>query len=264
VEGKRSGRLRSLLIGTVVAVALTGGAEASGDGVASAAIAHAAPVAAVDQPDCRSRADCGLPVKGGLDITFTGWSCTTAFMTEHLETRDRYVLTAGHCVTSSGLYARWSHNGRPIGRAAFEAFHDGSNADVGAISVHGSAVANQVYGSSNADIRLVNGSLPDASQTVGSEVCRSGGTSGWRCGTIVATGVDVMIEGKLIRRTWWTDFPSAKGDSGAPVLDSQGRAMGIVIATTATRTVYSTIDGISAELDVRLCVDSECARVSER
>src|SRR6476646_8870472 len=29
---------------------------------------------------CHSRADCGPVLRGGLQITFTGWSCTTGFV----------------------------------------------------------------------------------------------------------------------------------------------------------------------------------------
>ena len=57
-------------------------------------------------------------------------------------------------------------------------------------------------------------------------VCRSGGTSGWRCGSIIAADVDATVGGMVIHHTWWTDFPSAAGDSGSPVLDHDGRAAG--------------------------------------
>jgi hypothetical protein len=260
MERRGSRGAAGLLVGIAVAVVivLTGRAEASVAGIGAGPAAHAAANGEIKPTDCRSRRGCGSPLKGGLDIAFTGWSCTTGFLARDIETADLYVLTAGHCIAGSGLSARWSHDDSPIGRATFEAFHQGSNADVGAIAVTASGARNLVYGSSNSDIRQVTGSVPDASQTVGSKVCRSGGTSGWRCGSIVAADVDVSIEGRLIRNTWWTDFPSASGDSGASLLDTQGRAMGIVIATTATRSVYSTVDGIATELDAQICTDPEC------
>jgi hypothetical protein len=251
MEARRSGSGTSLLIGIAVAVGivLTGWAEAP---------AGAGPVGSVLPMTCRSRSDCGSPVKGGIRITFTGWSCTTGFLARDAASRELYVLTAGHCLVGSGLSALWDHHNSPIGRAALEAFHHGSNADVGAIAVSAASATNQVYGSTNADIRHVTGWLPIAAQVLGTEVCRSGGASGWRCGSIVAADVDVTIEGALIHHAGWTDFPSAEGDSGAPLLDGQGRAIGIVIATTSTGSVYSTIEGIATELHVRLCVDPGC------
>ena len=157
-----------------------------------------------------------------------------------------------------GLTALWSHHGAAVERATAEAFHAGSNADVGEIEIAGSGAANEVYGSSGTDIRSVTGWAPNASQTLGSEVCRSGGTSGWRCGTIVNADVDATIGGRPIHHTWWTDFPSEAGDSGSPVLDGDGRAAGIVIATTETQTLYSTVDGIATELSVLPCITPSC------
>jgi hypothetical protein len=213
----------------------------------------------VGQPSsCHSRSDCGPRVMGGLRITFTGWSCTTGFVARDTQTRKLVVLTAGHCLAGSGLSALWSHHGVPIGRAFLEAFHPGTGADVGAIELADARAGNEVYGASNTDIRRVTGSASNASQAVGSKVCRSGATSAWRCGSIVAADVDSTIGGRLIHHTWWTDFPSAAGDSGSPVLDQDGRVAGIMIATTPTRSVYSTIDWIATELHVRPCVKPSC------
>jgi hypothetical protein len=212
----------------------------------------------VDPSTCRSRSDCSPRVIGGLQITFTGWSCTTGFVARDTKTRQLYILTAGHCLAGSGVSALWSHHGAAIGRAAAEAFRPGSGADVGEIEVVGPGTSDEIYGPSNADIVRLTGWAPNASQTVGSQVCRSGVTSGWRCGSIVAADVDTTLMGTLIRHTWWTDFPSASGDSGAPVVDRDGRAAGILIATTPTQSVYSTVDWIATELHVRPCVESAC------
>jgi hypothetical protein len=207
---------------------------------------------------CRDRGDCSRPLKGGLRITFTGWSCTTGFVARATGTRKLYMVTAGHCTAGSGLFAQWSHHGIPIGRAALDTFEDGSSADAGAIEIEEVGAGNLVYASSNADIGTVAASLADSGQTIGSEVCRSGGTSGWTCGRIVATDVATKIAGKDIGHTWWTDFPSAAGDSGGPVLDRAGHLLGIVIATTATQSVYSTVDRITAALDVQPCLTPTC------
>jgi len=211
------------------------------------------------QAACPNRGDCGSPLKAGLRITFTGWACTIGFFARDPETRKLFAVTAGHCTSGSGLYAQWSHHGTVIGRAALDAFEDGSTADAGAIELEESAFANVVYASAGSDLRPVEATLPDTSQTIGSEVCRSGGTSGWACGKIVAVDVDTTVAGKHIRHTWWTDFPSASGDSGGTIVDPAGHLLGIVIATTPTQSVYSTVDSVAGELDLAPCVEEACA-----
>jgi hypothetical protein len=252
----RTGLLILIAIG--VGGVLAGRAQAYEDSRGGSLVAHSAPAEVADAPACRSRSDCGPRVMGGLQITSTGWSCTSGFMARATETGALYILTAGHCLAGSGLSALWSHHGAALGRATVEAFRSGSNADVGAFEVTGSGRSNEIYGPNNDDIRSVSGVASNSSQTVGSEVCRSAVTSGWRCGSIVAADVDTTIQGKLIHHTWWTDFPSAGGDSGSPVLDHDGRAAGIVIATTPTQTVYSTVDWISTELHIRPCINWRC------
>jgi len=195
---------------------------------------------------------------GGLRITFTGWSCTTGFLAKDTETGKLLVLTAGHCLAGSGLSAPWAHHGLAIGRAFVEAFHPGSNADVGAIELADARASNEVFGSSNTDIRRVTDWASNSSQTVGSKVCRSGATSAWRCGSIVAADVDATIGGSLIHHTWWTDFPSAAGDSGSPVLHQEGRAACMMIATTPTQSLSSTSDWMATELRARPCVRPGC------
>jgi Trypsin len=250
MDARRRGPRTGVLVGISFAAAyvLTGAAPHGHTG--SGTVVH--------PPTCRSRSDCGPRVMGGLQITFTGWSCTTGFVASDTQARHLFVLTAGHCLAGSGVSALWSHHGAAIGRATAEVFHRGSGADVGEIEIAGPGSSDEIYGPTNADIRTLTGWAPNASQTIGSEVCRSGVTSGWRCGSIVAADVDTTLMGTLIRHTWWTDFPSASGDSGAPVVDRDGRAAGILIATTPTQSVYSTVDWIATELHVRPCVESTC------
>jgi hypothetical protein len=245
-------RRSPLNTGLRIALALAAGFVVGG------ATPPTAPGAVRQPPTCHSRSDCGTGDMGGLQITFTGWFCTTGFVARDNETDKLVVLTAGHCLVGSGLSALWSHHGAAIGRASAEAFRPGSNADVGAIDLTDARANNEVFGSNKSDIRSVTGLAPNSSQTVGSKVCRSGGMSGWRCGRIVSADVDATIDGRLIHHTWWIDFSSAAGDSGSPVLDQDGRAAGIMIATTPTRSVYSTVDWIATELHARPCVKPGC------
>jgi hypothetical protein len=79
-------------------------------GVVGAAAPRSTSGATIEPLTCRSRSDCGPLVMGGLQITFTGWSCTTGFVAGDTETHKVVVLTAGHCVAGSGLLA-------PVGSA---------------------------------------------------------------------------------------------------------------------------------------------------
>jgi hypothetical protein len=248
----------SLLALTLMLV-LAGPVESVGRPMRVGGETAAVPRDAAGLATCRSRSDCGRRLMAGLQITFTGWSCTTGFLARDSETKELELLTAGHCVAGSGLSALWSHHGTTIGRATTEAFHTGSNADVGTVQVTESDASNAIYGTSNADTRSVTQLAANGSQTLGSKVCRSGGHSGWGCGSIVATDVDMTIDGRLIRHTWWADFPSAGGDSGSPVLDGAGRAAGILIATTPTQSGYSTLDWIATEIHARPCLDTACS-----
>jgi streptogrisin C len=249
-----AGQLRRCA-GLVLAIGLVIGGGLAGRGEARAATA----TTPVHVSNCRSRSDCGAPIKGGLQITFTGWACTTGFLARDLHTGKLYAITAGHCLARSGLLALWSHHGRGIGHATLQAFREGSGADAGAIEVDQVAVTNEVYASSNEDIRHVEAWAADRDHLIGSAVCRSGATSGWTCGHIVAADVSTKIDGLPIRHSWWTDFPSATGDSGGPLFGVDGRLLGIAIATTSTQTVYSTIEAIAAELNVSPCVTPSCA-----
>jgi hypothetical protein len=245
---------RYLFVGSLLlAVALTPDGPATAD-ASSDASSVARPIAAA----CRSRSDCGTTLLGGLQLESTGWACTSGFVARSTTTEQRYLVTAGHCLADSGLYALWTHHGRTVGRAATTAFRAGSSADAGAVELPLGSGGNGVFGSGPADVRAITAVAPDATQTVGGRVCRSAAASGWRCGSITRADVASSIRGLSIQHTWWIDFPSSTGDSGSPVLDADGRIAGIVIATTSAESVYSTVDAIGQQLGVRPCLDEAC------
>src|SRR6476620_8314376 len=112
--------------------------------VIGAAAPRGSSVATIQPPTCHSRSDCGPLVMGGLQITFTGWLCTTGFVARNTKTHQLALLTAGHCLAGSGLSALWSHHGVAIGRASVEAFHPDSDADAGAIQLTDARPTNAV------------------------------------------------------------------------------------------------------------------------
>ena len=207
---------------------------------------------------CQSRSDCGAPLKAGLRITFTGWACTSGFLARDRANAKFYLVTAGHCLVSSGLPARWSHGAVEVGRGVKAFFGDAHATDAGTIDVSDVGPRNLVFASGPFDLRAIEAVRAERSQVIGTGVCRSGGAGGWRCGTISRADVDVTIRGHVVRHTWWTDFPSAEGDSGAPVFDKDGALAGIIVATTASESVYLSAAAVSAALGVVPCLDPEC------
>lgn len=145
-----------------------------------------------------------------------------------------------------------------FGRGTKLALADASGSDAGAISILEDGPKNLMFGTEPSEIRTLSALRPSQSQRVGTRVCRSGGSSGWTCGTVTRADENVTMRGALIRHTWWTDFPSAEGDSGSPVIDEEGALMGIVIATTKSESLYLTVDAVSAVLGVRPCLDGAC------
>src|SRR6185436_15944257 len=61
-----------------------------------------------DTGACHPRAACASPIMGGIHITSAGWSCTAGFRARGVSDGKRYLITAGHCLTGSGLFALWS------------------------------------------------------------------------------------------------------------------------------------------------------------
>ena len=207
---------------------------------------------------CQSRAHCGSPLKAGLQLAFTGWACTSGFLARDASA-DLYVVTAGHCLESAGLDATWSHGGAEIGRGARAALWDGTSADAGAIRAAEAGPRNQLFASGRTDIRQFVGVRGHTEQPVDTRVCRSGAGSGWSCGRITRTDVDTVMGGRTFHHTWWTNFPSTAGDSGAPVIQDDGYLLGIVIATTPTQTIYLPVDLVADVLDLQPCVDALCS-----
>jgi hypothetical protein len=207
---------------------------------------------------CRSRVDCGRPIKAGVRLTFTGWACTSGFVGRDETSGRAYVVTAGHCLVNAGISALWSHGDVEIGHGVRAVFGGETHSDGGMIELSDGGPTNLLFASGPFDVRRITGTRPNQSQTIGARVCRSGAASGWACGSITRTDTDVRIGAVLVRHAWWTDFPSARGDSGGPVIDDAGRILGIVIATNRAESVYVTVDTVAAVLGVRPCLDPTC------
>ena len=89
----------------------------------------------------------------------------------------------------------------------------------------GNTLSPIVYGWGKGDV-TVRGSTAGG---VGTAVCRSGRTSGWRCGTVEATGVTVSYSsGETILNLTRTTACSEGGDSGGSFITGPGQAQGVL------------------------------------
>ncbi|QRK12524.1 ricin-type beta-trefoil lectin domain protein [Archangium violaceum] len=79
-----------------------------------------------------------------------------------------------------------------------------------------------VYNHNNGNV-LVQGSNP---ASIGASICRSGNTTGWRCGTLLATNVTVNYSDGPVYGLSTTDACADPGDSGGAVL-SGNQAQGV-------------------------------------
>ncbi|MFA3878036.1 S1 family peptidase [Streptomyces sp. MMCC 100] len=137
------------------------------------------------------------------------------------------LVTAGHCVENlPDLYYDGSH----FAKGTTSRFQHGRNSiDMGLASVDaGTTIAPQVGTWNNGGNVAVEGSRR---APVGSDVCKSGATSGWTCGSIKAydysvTYTDPGQPATLVTNLGLSDVCDLGGDSGGPwISGNQGQGM---------------------------------------
>lgn len=161
---------------------------------------------------------------GGQAITIGGVRCSAGFNVRSAAAR--YVITAGHC-TNFGT--NWNGVGGTLGTRAGTSFPGN---DYGIIKVTSTAAASTALVdrySSGSDVTVAG----SASAIVGARVCRSGSTSGWRCGAVKSKNVTVNYgNGKLVSGLTGTSACAEPGDSGGafvtqPLLTTRVQAQGL-------------------------------------
>jgi streptogrisin C len=131
--------------------------------------------------------------------------------------------TAGHC-GAAGLPVK-GMNGVPIGHVAASIYGGGDAAWIqvtnpGAWPIHG-----YIYNSWLGRFDPVYGSTK---APLNSYVCRSGGTTGYRCGNVTIVGWSTStIDGRWINDLTQTSACAGGGDSGGPFITPGGFALGI-------------------------------------
>jgi streptogrisin C len=187
-----------------------------------------------DQPSLRSTLQGGL---GYLRNPGDGYlyACSIGFNVSQGTTPG--FVSAGHCGPtvgepvyfegSAGTGPQWSI-GPQIGNFAASRFPQPGQTgnDWSWVKVlAGNTLPPTVYGWGKGDA-TVHGSTVAG---VGTAICRSGRTSGWRCGTIEATGVTVTYSsGETIVNLTRTTACSEGGDSGGSFITGPGQAQGVL------------------------------------
>lgn len=165
---------------------------------------------------------------GGQAITRSGSRCSAGFNARN-SAGTRYVLTAGHCTELGGT---WSGTGGTIGPVSGTSFPTN---DYGRITVSSSAAASTPLVdryTSGSDVTVTGA----GNAGVNTNVCRSGSTTGWRCGRVTATNQTVNYGGgDIVSGLTRTTACAQPGDSGGPYVSNPG---------TGTRvTAYGLLSG---------------------
>lgn len=151
---------------------------------------------------------------GGQAIYFGSGRCSVGFNARN-SAGTRYVITAGHCTNLGGTV---SGTGGTIGPVAGSSFPGN---DYGIIRVSSSSALSTYYVdrySSGSDV-VVAGSTQ---ASVGSSICRSGSTTGWRCGTIGAHNQTVCYSQGCVYGLTRTSACAQPGDSGGSFVSPNG------------------------------------------
>ncbi|MDQ7906074.1 ricin-type beta-trefoil lectin domain protein [Phytohabitans sp. ZYX-F-186] len=148
-------------------------------------------------------------------------------------------VTAGHC---GGVGSTTSGSGAAQGTFRGSSF---PNNDYAWVQVNSNWVSRPVVNTYNGGTTNVAGSQEAA---VGSSVCRSGRTTGWRCGTITAKNVTVNYSGSLVYGLVSSSACAQPGDSGGSFI-SGNQAQGVTSGaggncSTGGTTVYQPVNEI--------------------
>jgi streptogrisin C len=143
---------------------------------------------------------------GGLQVDKnTGYTCSLGF---NATTSDgqRIFLTAGHCTSGK---PSWSRNGYILGNTRTSSFPGNDFGTVSVIDGWDQQGLVERWGSDDVVVRGYT------SPTVGSEVCKSGKSTKWTCGRIVARNVTVNYgNNRVVKGLFQHTACVEAGDSG--------------------------------------------------
>ena len=164
-----------------------------------------------NQPPVETTAD----LIGGMAIFGGGSRCSLGFNARN-SAGTVYVLTAGHC---TNIASTWTGSAGTIGTVAGTSFPTNDYGRI--LRTNATWVAtSKVQGGSSVLGRTV--------APVGATVCRSGSTTGFRCGTIQATNQTVCYAQGCVYQVTRTNACAQPGDSGGPYVSSTRQAQGVL------------------------------------
>jgi streptogrisin C len=177
----------------------------------------------IDAAAVRFRESRGVPqttqIVGGERYNVPGDSCSIGFpVTRGTETG---FVTAGHCGTAGTTTT--GTNGVAQGTFVASNF---PGADMGWVRITNTAS----WPLRNWVTDYAGGNVPIFGSTVvpvGSMVCRSGATTGYRCGTITATNVTVNYSQGTVFGLTSSSACAGRGDSGGSFITPAGQAQGV-------------------------------------
>jgi hypothetical protein len=218
---------------TVVVTVTQGAADARTAAMRKLATSFGDSVRIESRPAAQAPRPAAEWLVGGFEfLQPDGRSCSVGFNTLSASNYN-VVLTAGHCVTTSGWVSR---NGYRIGRGRTVNY---PTDDFGTFWNEYPGYwqpSPSVYKYDNGTYLRVVGQWNNP--PVGAAVCKSGRTTGWTCGTITALNSSVTHPGVgyvygLVRHTACVE----PGDSGGANITPTGYALGV---TSSARTYLDT------------------------
>jgi streptogrisin C len=189
---------------------------------------------------------------GGDAVHLDGTRCSIAFAALSATGEPR-AITAGHC-TNRGGDVRGANN-QPIGAVRSSVFD--RTGDWGVVDAGPGWRATPSVAAEGSTTRSITGT---ATATVGAPVCRSGSTTGWRCGTVTAVDVTANYGAGPVEGLVLTTACSEGGDSGGPFVAGSS-ALGLLSGGTGDCTtpggtsLYQPIDEVLAAENLHLVPD---------
>jgi len=145
-------------------------------------------------------------LRGGVQVDKnTGYVCSLGFNARTTK-GNKIFLTAGHCTAGKPSFSR---NGYILGNTQTSSFPGNDYGSVGVIDGWDQQGYVEGWGAGNIAVRGL------ANATVGSTLCKSGKSTGWTCGKIVARNVTVNYgSNKVVRGLFQHTACVEAGDSG--------------------------------------------------
>ncbi|MEV8374132.1 S1 family peptidase [Kribbella sp. NPDC056861] len=208
--GSSAGRVKSWYVdpisGTVVVTAPRGTNDAISKRFLRKAKANGGKVTLRRSAGIASTTDEQFGLLGGYQVDKnTGYTCSLGF---NAQTSDgsRIFLTAGHCTAGKPSFSR---NGYVIGNTRSSSFPGNDFGTVSVIEGWDQQGRVERWGADDVQIR------GEADAMVGAELCKSGKSTGWSCGRIVARNVTVNYgNNKVVRGLFQHTACVEAGDSG--------------------------------------------------